>query len=103
MAVLTFTQRYNTDTRFKTRVDGLLMESIYAMAGIDAQDLCRRWEAGDHELKLEDVAAPEPTPEAAEAPPPEVLEQVQFPENPPEGVKAKTPRQSKTTTRRSTK
>jgi len=56
MAKLTFYQRYISDTRFKKRADGLLMESIYAQAGIDAEGLCRRWEEGDRELKLEDVA-----------------------------------------------
>jgi len=56
MAKLTFIERYRTDTRFKERADGLLMESIFAMAGIDAQNLCRLWETGDRILKLEDVA-----------------------------------------------
>jgi hypothetical protein len=56
MAKLTFYQRYKSDRRFQERADGLLMESIFAMAGIDAEALCKQWEAGDRELKLEDVA-----------------------------------------------
>lgn len=81
MAKLTFHQRYISDTRFKERADGLLMESIYAHAGIDAEDLCRRWEAGDRDLKLKDVRL---RPEKAE-------------------VQAKAPAKPRTTTRRSTK
>jgi len=71
MAVLTFYERYRSDTRFKERVDGILMEAIFAAAGVDAEALCKRWESGDHQLKLKEVASkPEPTPEPKPTPKP---------------------------------
>jgi hypothetical protein len=47
------------------------MESIFAMAGIDAQDLCTRWEDGDRVLRLEDVATFDPKTMAPVEPGPE--------------------------------
>ena len=75
MAKLTFYERYRSDKNFKTRADGLLMESIFAMAGIDPESLCKRWESGDRALLLADVTAKLPMPKSAgvakAAPPPE--------------------------------
>jgi len=100
MAELSFDQRYRADTGFKNRVDGILMEAIFAMAGIDAEALCKRWEAGDRELRLAEVVAmPEPVAELELTAPEEAAED----EVAPEPKRRGRPPGKKTTTRLTTK